>query len=198
MTFLNHFACFANALRSLLGDGGAAEVAVGVSVGVELAGASLDGLPSLAGGRGSALVADSGVDTGLKKSERVLDVGALGEASTEESGVDGNQDPGAALEGDGREQEANPEKNLERGHNRHGGIVVLLDESANLVGDRVVRVLGLAARGSTSSGRDGLRRSDGGDHVGARVSCDVEDRVDGVREHGQGVLGGQKPHQGHD
>lgn len=164
---------------------------------MELPGSLLGRLPSLARGRGSSLRSDQRVDTGAELGERVLDVTALSVARTEESSVEDNQDPRSALEEDGRQKNAEPEKNLERRDNGHGSIVVLLDESTNLVSKWAVnhgsaagrRALGLLLR---------LGRKESGNQVGASVGSNMEDRVDRVREQSEGVLGSKEPHEGHD
>ena len=130
---------------------------------------------------------------------------ALREAGTQEDRVDANQDPGPALEESGSEQQTNPEHDLEAGNDSHGGVVVLLDEEANLVSQGAVN-LGLrggarrgARRGAGSGTVSGsLGRRDGGDHIGAGVSSDVEDRVHRVRQEGEGILRHEEPDEGHD
>ena len=118
---------------------------------------------------------------------------ALGETGAEESGVEDNQDPRPALEEDGRQENAHPEGDFEGRHNRHGHVVVGLNELADSVGNGVAGRLG--AGRSTSRGLDGLN---GRDDVLAEVGRDVENRVDSVREHGEGVLGAEQPDQGHE
>lgn len=125
---------------------------------MELTGKALDGLPSLASSGRSALSANEVVDASLKVAERVLDVAALSEAGAEEDGVDDDQDPRAALEEDDVEEDTEPEDELNVGDNRHGRIVVLLNETANRVGHRVLSVLGLGAgRGTGGRGHLGRR-----------------------------------------
>lgn len=160
---------------------------------MELAGAILDAVPDLAGGGGRALGADERVDAGAELGHGALDVGALRVAGAQEDGVEDEQDPRAALEQNGRQQDAAPQQDLEGRDNRHAGVVVLLDKGANLVGQRVRRLA--LGRGAVGGGRG---RVDGGDQVGARVRGDVEDGVDAVGEEGEGVLGGEEPDQGKD
>lgn len=162
---------------------------------MELASTTLDALPNLAGHWRSTLGTDEVVDTGLDHRERVLDVAALRESGAEESSVESNQDPRAALEEDGRKQEADPEEDLETGDDGHGHVIVLLDEAANSVRQGVGREGRLRARGC-GRGKN-LGRNDRGDHVGASVGRDVENRVDGVGEHGQRILGHEEPNEGH-
>ena len=61
---------------------------------------------------------------------------ALGVAGAEESSVDNKQDPGAALEQDSGENNAEPERNFESRHDGHGRIIVLLDKGTDAVGQR--------------------------------------------------------------
>lgn len=68
---------------------------------VELACTVLDPVPNLTSRRRSTLGADVRIDVGFKLAERVLHVAALGKTSTEESGVDAEQDPRSTLEEDG-------------------------------------------------------------------------------------------------
>lgn len=162
---------------------------------MELLGATLDTVPDLSGDGGSTLSTDKGVDAGVELSEGVLDVSALREAGAEESSVDGQEDPRSALEDDGGEEDADPEEDLETGNNRHGRVIVLLHESTNLIGPRVVDGLGL---GRTSGGLDsGLGSNDNGNEIGASVGSDVEDGVDGVGKESKRVLGGEEPNKGH-
>ena len=164
---------------------------------MELPGSLLGRLPSLARSRGSSLGSDQRVDTGAELGERVLDVAALGVASTEEGSVEDNQDPRSALEEDGRQQNAEPEKNLERRNNGHGSIVVLLDESTNLVSKWAVDHGSAAGRRALGL-RLSLGRKEGGNQVGAGVGSNVEHRVDRVGKQSEGVLGSKEPHEGHD
>lgn len=162
---------------------------------MELLSTALDAVPDLPGNGGSALGADEGVDAGAELGEGVLHVGALGEAGAQEGSVEGDEDPRAALEQNGGEQQADPEEQLEARHDGHGRIIVLLDEDANLVGEGVSR-LGLG-RGALD-GRRGLGGHEGRNDIGARVGGDVEDGVDAVGEQGEGELGREEPDEGED
>lgn len=163
---------------------------------MELTGKALDGLPSLTSSRRGALSANEVVDAGLEGAERVLNVAALSKAGAKEDGVDDEQDPGAALEDNGREEDTDPEEELNVGNDRHGRIVVLLNETANRVGHRVLSVLGLGA-GRSSGSRGHLGRGhDSRDQVRTSVGSDMEDRVDGEGKHGDGVLGHDEPDKG--
>lgn len=188
--------CGFRPLRGLLRGRSTAEVAVDVGVEIELANDGLNGIPDLAGLRGSALVSDSRVDASLELGQTVLDVRALAIASTDESSVDDDQDPGAALEEKRGEEDADPQDQLEPADNGHGKVVVLLNESPNPLGDGVGSILRLALR--ARRGADLLGRADSGDEVGAGVGSDVEDRVDGVRDEGERVLREEEPDQSHD
>lgn len=163
---------------------------------MELLSATLDGVPDLTSCRGGALSADKGVHAGVELRERALDVGALGEAGSEEGSVDSEQDPGSSLEDDGGEENADPEEDLEGGDDRHGRIVVLLDESTNLIGERIGS-LG-SGRGTRNGLGSRLRSSKSGNEVGAGVGRDVEDRVDGVGNQSERVLRREEPDEGHD
>lgn len=163
---------------------------------MELTGKALDGLPSLTSSRRGALSANEVVDADLKVAERVLDVAALSKAGAEEDGVDDDQDPGAALEEDDVEEDTEPEDELNVGNNRHGRIVVLLNETANRVGHGVLSVLGLGA-GRGTGGRGHLGRGhESRDQVRTSIGSDVEDRVDGEGKHGDRVLGHEEPDKG--
>jgi hypothetical protein len=183
-------------LLGLLGHGSAVDVLVDIGSGVELTSTTLDTVPDLSCGRRSALGTDEVIDTGLEHGERVLDVAALRESGAQECSVDGNQDPRAALEENSREQQADPKEDLEAGHDRHGHVVVLLNEGANSVRKRVSTVRRLRVR--RAGGGDDLGGDDGGDQVGASVGRDVEDRVDAVGQQSERVLGHEEPDQSHD
>lgn len=80
---------------------------------MELSCGALYAIPNLASRRRGTLGADEIVDAGFELAERVLDVAALSEASAQEGGVDGKQDPRPALEEDSSKEQANPQQNLE-------------------------------------------------------------------------------------
>lgn len=159
---------------------------------MKLASGVLDGGPNLLGGRGGTLSTNKRVDTGAEVRHGVLNVAALGESCTQESGIKTEQDPRAALEHNGGEKNANPQEDLQARDNGHGSIVVLLDESANFVSQWAASTLG---RGAVGTGR---RRLNDGDQVGAGVCRDVEDGVDAVREQSERVLRREEPDKGHD
>lgn len=183
-------------LRCLLGRSTTIHVSSDVGSVMELSGTTLDAFPDLSSNRGSALSADERVNSGTGLRERVLNVAALSEAGAEERGVQSNQDPRSTLEKDGGEQKTDPEKNLESGYDRHGGVVVLLDKSPNAVGQRAA-YRGLAAGRGTSRIGGGLRGREGWDDVGAGIGCDVEDGVDAVGKQSEGVLRREEPDKGH-
>lgn len=139
-------------LRSLLG-GAATDVAVDVGRIVELLGAILDAVPHAAGGGRGALCTNELVDARAHLSDRGLDVRALREASSEEDGVDTDENPRAALEQNRREKQADPKKDLKAGDNGHGRVVVLLDEGTNLV---LQRAAGLGPRRGTAGSSRGV------------------------------------------
>lgn len=175
-------------LVGLLRRSSTVDILIDISGRVELPGAALDPIPDLASDWGCALGANEVVDAGLELAERVLHVCALGETGPEEGGIEGDKDPRAAREENGAEEQADPEENLEPRDDRHRSIIVLLDKSPNCLGERVLCVLGLRARGSSCGRGDLLGRDEGRDNVGARVSRDVKDGVDSVWEEGEGVL----------
>ena len=164
---------------------------------MELPGAALDSVPDLASNRGSALGADKVINAGLELTERVLDMGALSETSPEEGGVECDQDPRAALEDDGAAEQANPQEDLQPRHDRHGRIIVLLDEGTNRLGERVLSILRLGAGRGSGRRVDLLGRDKGWDYVCARVGRDVENRVDAIWQHRKRVLGHEEPDDGH-
>lgn len=96
-----------------------------------LADDALEGSPGVAGGGRGALVGELGVDPGGQRVDGLLDEAALGNTRAEEDGVDGEQDPRALLEEERRAEHAEPETDLEEGNERHGAVIVLLDELAN-------------------------------------------------------------------
>lgn len=87
---------------------------------MELFSSVADVVPDLASDRRSSLSSNQRVDASAQVSKRSLNVSALRVAGTQEGGVDGEQDPGAALEEQGREQNAEPKKNLESCNHAHG------------------------------------------------------------------------------
>jgi hypothetical protein len=149
----------------------------------------LERAPSLARNRWRALVGELGINSGSELSDGTLDEAALGDASTEEDGVDGHQDPRALLEEQSRSEDAEPESDLEDSNECHAAIVVLLDELSNRL--RCARRLRLGALGRR-------RRLKSGEQVGADIGQDVEDGVDGKGENSQGNLAREQPYQCHD
>lgn len=183
-------------LLRLVGGRGAGGVLVDVGNRVELPHTTLGAIPGLAENRRGTLGTDEVVDAGLELGERILHVRALRESGAQEGGVQGDKDPGAALEEDSGQQQAHPQENLEPRDYRHGHVVVLLDKSADGVSQRVARIPRLAVRGSLGGGDD-LRGYDGGDDVGTGICGDVEDGIDAVGKHGEGVLRHEEPDNGH-
>ena len=185
-------------LRRLLGSSSAADVLVDVSRGMELPRGALHAVPDLASDGRGALGADEVVDAGLELGKRTLHVAALGKARAQEGSVEGNQDPRAALEEQGRQKEADPKQDLEARDHRHGRVVVLLDEGSDRIRSRVLRVLDLTSglRGVAGRG-DLLGRHESRDQGRANICGDMEDRVDAVREESKQVLGHEEPNQSH-
>lgn len=132
-------------LGLLVGSGGTRDVTTKVSRLVALTHDALEGLPALTDLRGSALVRDRGVGASSQLANSLLDERALGVASTEEGQVDDQQNPATLGEGDSGQDEAEEEQDLESGDNTHAGIVVLLDEAANGLGEGVLLAGGLGA-----------------------------------------------------
>ena len=147
---------------------------------MELARSSLNTVPDGSSSWRGALGADHRVYAEFQGAEGVLHVGALGEAGSEESRVQAEQDPRAALEEHGRKKDADPEEDLEARDDGHGGVVVGLDEGADSFRERVW--LRLGAR------RGGLWWLDGGDDVAAKVGRHVKDGVDSVGQQRKGIL----------
>lgn len=165
---------------------------------MELPGTDLDTVVDLADGRRGALSAHQVVAPGLEHRKRVLHVAALGETGAEEGRVDGEQDPRAALEDDGAQQDADPEEDFEASDNRHGSIVVLLDKGSDGIRHGVLGVYGLAGGRGAARGGFGLGGNDKGrNDVGAGVRRNVEDRVDAIGKHRKGILGEDEPNNGH-
>jgi len=122
---------------------------------------------------------------------------ALCETRTKESGVDGDQDPGTAAEGNSRKEETAPEKNLKNSNETHGSIIVFLDKLTDSIGSGVGLESWLGASWRSCSRADLLRWLDGGNKVGSSVGCDVEDRVYTEGKEGEGVLRREEPYEGH-
>lgn len=181
-------------LRSFLGSSTPSSVPGDIGSRMELPGAALDTIPYLPGSWWGSLSTELAIDPSLEGGEGVLDMRALAEAGANEDGVQGQQNPAAALEEDGGDEEANPQSDLEAGNDRHGHVIVLLDEGANGVSDPVVFGLWLG----TISRRDLGGRDDGGDDGGAGVGREVEYGVNGVREQGKEIRGREEPDEGHD
>lgn len=59
---------------------------------------------------------------------------ALTVSGTDEDGVDGQKDPASLGEKDGGEENPEPQSELERGDQGHAGIIVLLHETTNGIG----------------------------------------------------------------
>ena len=130
-----------------------------------------------------------GVSTGAQMLDHALNETALADTGTEESGVQGQDDPAAASEDDGGAQHAEPQGQLEASDERHAGIVVFLDEAAD--GISHTGRLGLL----TSRGR--WRRTNGGQDEATGVCQDVKDAIDGVWEESKWILSSKEPHEGH-
>mgnify|MGYP006976736508 CR=1 FL=1 len=107
-------------LGGLLGCSNTALILVKIGDSVELASCRLNIIPDLASlGRG-ALGTDEVVDAGLEQGKSILDMNALGEAGAQERGVDSEKDPGATLEQNHAEDQAQPQHDLKARNHRHG------------------------------------------------------------------------------
>lgn len=178
-------------LLGLLGDTLllGASVAVDVSQVSGLLDAILETTPALSDGRREVLTVGNSVTASAELVDGRLHKGALVETGSEEDGVDSDQNPRALLEEESREEQTEPESDLEDSNKGHGRIVVVLNEVANGVGE--ARRLGLLASSDSGLGLDG------GQEVGSGVSCDVEDRIDGEGQNGEGDLARPEPDQSH-
>ena len=137
-------------LLRLLGSGGTRNVATNIGGLVALTHNTLEGLPTLADLRGSALVGKRSIGTGGKLTNSLLNKGALGVASAEERQVDNQEHPATLGEGDSRQDKAEKQCNFESGDNTHASIVVLLDEASNGLGEGGLLGGGLGGGGRRS------------------------------------------------
>lgn len=156
----------------------------------------LDCLPTLSDGRWDIGVLDLLVDAGSQLGKGTLDELALGESRAQEDCVDAQQDPGAFAERQGGEEQAYPQEDLEQGDQKHGSVIVFLDEATDLHGKRRLRLLSAGRRGSGP--RSLLGWLDGGENVGASVSRNVEDRVDCEWKQCERYLSREQPDQAYD
>lgn len=148
-------------LLRLLSSGRARDVAANIGDLVTLTHNTLDGLPALANLGRSALVGDSGIGTGSKLADSLLDEGALRIAGAEERQVDYQEDPATLGESDSGQSKSEQQGDLEGCDNTHASIVVLLDEPSNGLGEGRLLDSGLGGRrggrgrGGRSSGLQG-------------------------------------------
>lgn len=164
---------------------------------MELLSSVLDNAPDLSSNRRGALGTNERVDTGRKAGEGILYVGALCVAGTQESSIQGDEDPRSALEENSGQEDAEPEEGLKGGDDGHGSVIVLLDKGANLISERAVDSR-LAIRGGGTVGLGGrLGSHDCRNQVGAGVGSDVKDGVDRVRQESERILRRKEPDQGH-
>jgi hypothetical protein len=177
-------------LRRLLGHSTAVGVLADVGDIVELTTAGLDALPCLAQSRRSTLLANSSIDASVELANSGLHVRALGETSANESSVEHKQDPRTTLEEDCGDEKTNPEQHFEGRDDRHGHVVVRLDEVTNSISD------GAGGLGSGSCTR-ALSGCHGGDDIGTGVGGYVEDGVDAVGKQSKRVLGSEEPDERH-
>lgn len=161
-----------------------------------LAHKSLDSLPSLPNNGWRALIRHHGISTRSALTDSALHKAALAVPRSEKDGVDGQQDPAALGEGDSGEHDTEPEQDLKTGDESHGSIVVFLDESANVIGERR-RFRGWPASRGRASRTRLLGRSDSGDEVGTGVGGDVEDGVDHKGQQSKRHLTRKEPDERH-
>ena len=138
-----------------------------------------DGIPTLADAGGDILRAENGVHASIELGERVLKMGALGKSGSQEDGIDGDENPGPALEEDCRYQETDPYGNFEPCDDRHGTAIIFLNKPADFVGEWVGSRYWLRIR-RASRLQHHLGR-DCGNEAGSSITSDVEDRIDCVR-----------------
>ena len=140
---------------------------------------------------------DRGISASGQLANSLLDKRTLGVAGTEEGQVHDQQNPATLGEGNGGENQAEKKQYLKSSDNTHAGIVVLLDEAANGLGEVALLASrpGAGGRGwARGTGSWGLQ---GWDEVHAGVSRNMEDRVDAEGEEGQNELAGVEPDKGH-
>ena len=151
---------------------------------------ALDGLPSLTDSWWHVLSVGNSITTSAELVDGTLDKGALVEASAEEDGVDDDEDPSTLLEEDGGAEQTEPQDDLKDGHNSHAEVVVVLDKVTNGVAE--------GRRGRLLAWLSGWLRLESWDQVGASVSRNVEDRIDGEWQDRKSGLLGEQPDKGHD
>lgn len=150
----------------LLDRGGLGTTKVLLDIGglAELPNNVLANAPSGSDTLGHPGVGSQSITTELKTLQRIANKDALSKPGTEEDGVAAEEDP-RVLEDQAVEEDASPQEELQVGDQMHRGIIVLLDESRNGLGQR----------------RSGAR-SNNGNEVGAEVSQEMEGAVDGEGE----------------
>lgn len=111
----------------------ASEIWLQVGNGVQPSNRILDNLPSLADSWRGTLVGEHGIDPGGRVGDHGLHERALRVARAEEPEVDDEQQPASTAEGQGGENQSDQQRELQGGHHGHAGVVVCLDETADLV-----------------------------------------------------------------
>ena len=124
--------------------------------------------PGVAGALGDAGVGGKGVAAELDSLHGVADEDTLSIAGAQEDGVDDEQHPRVPHH-ETPQEDARPQEQLEVGDQVHAGVVVLLDEARDGLGDCRLR-------------RAWSRRHDGRDQVRAQVRQEVERAVHGERQ----------------
>lgn len=164
---------------------------------VELAGTTLDTLPDLSSRWWDTLSSDKGINTGTDALELSTNEGGLRIAGSQESSVDGEQEPRALGEDNSRSEETAPEEDLKDSNEAHGEVVVLLDKLADGIGEGGSLVGWLGTGWGACWSVDLSWWGDGWENVLTSVGCDVEDGVDAEWKHGQWVLWRHEPDEGH-
>lgn len=138
---------------------------------------------------------EHGIDPGRRMGDHGLDERALCVPRAEEPEVDDEQQPASAAKSQGGENQSDQQRELQGGNHGHAGVVVCLDETADLI------CQGGGFGGGRSAGGRGWTCIRGGlesrDQVRAGVCGDVEEGVDGEGEQGEEQLARAQPDKGH-
>lgn len=136
---------------------------------------------------------DCGINASNKLTNGLLNERALRITGTEESEVDGQQNPATLREGDGGHNETKQKGDFKVSNDLHATVVVSLDESTDVLDNRVLRRLGAGG----AWGRSSRLWVHSRDYVGASVGRNVEDRVNAEGEQSQDKLARVEPNEGH-
>lgn len=97
--------------------------------------AALHLLPHVASGRRDILPVGQSISMRTHLADHALHERALGDTRAEEDSVDQQENPATLREEDCGAKEAEPERDLKTGNNRHAGVIVVFDEAANAVAE---------------------------------------------------------------